>query len=43
VLRLPPGATALAESDTARYEVWGWGSNVLALQVRQGGVTSWKV
>lgn len=34
VLALPAGAAALAESDTARYEIWGWGGNVLAVQVR---------
>ncbi|GAB4817049.1 hypothetical protein N2152v2_004095 [Parachlorella kessleri] len=32
VLRLPEGAMALAESDTAQYEIWGYGANVLAVQ-----------
>jgi hypothetical protein len=32
VLELPPGATCLADSDTARYEIWGVGDRVLAWQ-----------
>lgn len=33
VLRLPEGARPLAESETARFEVWAWGRHVLAIQV----------
>jgi GMP synthase-like glutamine amidotransferase len=32
VLTLPPGAVVLASSPTAPYELWCWGSNVLASQ-----------
>lgn len=32
VLSLPPGAVVLATSPSAPYELWAWGSNVLASQ-----------
>jgi GMP synthase-like glutamine amidotransferase len=32
VLTLPPGAVVLASSPTAPYELWSWGTNVLASQ-----------
>ena len=37
VLALPEGARALAESGTARFEVWAWDCHVLAVQVSGGG------
>lgn len=36
VVTLPEGAVQLAESDTALFEIWSWGSNVLAIQVSAG-------
>lgn len=32
VLTLPPGAVVLASSPTAPFELWCWGTNVLASQ-----------
>lgn len=34
VLEIPEGAIRLAKSETATFEIWGWGGNVLAIQVR---------